>query len=573
MVLVKILVVLIVFMALVFTTTSNCRSTHVEIQYDGGKSIKKTDEDGSKNITILIIDGENNDHKTHTNLHALFQALFHRDKLKIIQIPYNNQTNHNIEEGALFRQNFPNCEVSLKSKKYIVRTYNQINSPIICDNQESLQSAEECFIAANSMGYTIKHINEIEIRNGKKYDWAAHGCFRNGLKVSFFNNDIYKLHPSPTSTYKNRMYICRNRFELPLPKKQSNISSFHKSNKICPRLIVINVHANDRRNALNYVVKLLMACNPTPIIYFIRYNASQDEKEQYFDDENIDGIRNLLAEFCPRRTFEKPYYYLSNIICIPHFMFNDNTRYSLESGDDGERLVRNKIKNVTLKLTPILNKTIIQIGAHVGNTINDPIFEMADENTNLILIEPVPYLFEQLKLNYKMKLPHHFKNIIFINKAITDFVGEIEFTIPSIKNNFQNLPYWVSQLSSSNPYHLKKHIPDLLLETINVQTTTINSIVKKYKLKEIYLLKTDAEGMDYKILMSYDFKKNAKPSKILFEHNHMDGTFTIGENYKSLLDKLEALGYKKITNHYRLYGSKADTLMVLERRNSDIYPM
>ena len=52
-----------------------------------------------------------------------------------------------------------------------------------------------------------------------------------------------------------------------------------------------------------------------------------------------------------------------------------------------------------------------------------------------------------------------------------------------------------------------------------------------------------SEGMDYKILMSYDFKKNVKPSKILFEHNHMDGTFTIGKNYKALLDKLETLGY------------------------------
>ena len=114
----------------------------------------------------------------------------------------------------------------------------------------------------------------------------------------------------------------------------------------------------------------------------------------------------------------------------------------------------------------------------------------------------------------------------------------------------------------------------MLLETINVQTTTINSIVKKYKLKEIYLLKTDAEGMDYNILMSYDFKKNAKPSKILFEHNHMDGTFTIGENYKTLIDKLGILGYKKITNYYQLGGSKADTLMALERqRNSDIYPI
>ncbi len=44
-----------------------------------------------------------------------------------------------------------------------------------------------------------------------------------------------------------------------------------------------------------------------------------------------------------------------------------------------------------------MNKTIIQIGSHVGNTCNDPIFNIVDNDTNLILVEPVPYLFEQLK--------------------------------------------------------------------------------------------------------------------------------------------------------------------------------
>jgi hypothetical protein len=47
-----------------------------------------------------------------------------------------------------------------------------------------------------------------------------------------------------------------------------------------------------------------------------------------------------------------------------------------------------------------MNKTIIQIGSHVGNTCNDPIFNIVDNDTNLILVEPVPYLFEQL--NYRL---------------------------------------------------------------------------------------------------------------------------------------------------------------------------
>jgi cystathionine beta-lyase/cystathionine gamma-synthase len=61
-----------------------------------------------------------------------------------------------------------------------------------------------------------------------------------------------------------------------------------------------------------------------------------------------------------------------------------------------------------------MNKTIIQIGSHIGNTRNDPIFNIVNNDTKLILVEPVPYLFEQLKTNYNKKFNNN-HNIIFIN--------------------------------------------------------------------------------------------------------------------------------------------------------------
>ena len=36
------------------------------------------------------------------------------------------------------------------------------------------------------------------------------------------------------------------------------------------------------------------------------------------------------------------------------------------------------------------DSVIIQIGAHVGNTRNDPLFQNVDNSTKLILVEPVP---------------------------------------------------------------------------------------------------------------------------------------------------------------------------------------
>lgn len=189
-----------------------------------------------------------------------------------------------------------------------------------------------------------------------------------------------------------------------------------------------------------------------------------------------------------------------------------------------------------------MKKTIIQIGSHVGNTHNDPIFSIVDNNTNLILVEPVPFLFEQLKNNYNKKFENN-QNIIFINKAVSNFIGEIEMSIPSEKNDFSKLPFWASQLASVNHDHALGHISNLLVEKINVETTTINEIVKEYNIKQIDLLHTDTEGHDYIILMNYNFE--IKPKQIMFEHKHMDGLFKIGIKYDELSNKLLSLGYKK----------------------------
>ena len=186
------------------------------------------------------------------------------------------------------------------------------------------------------------------------------------------------------------------------------------------------------------------------------------------------------------------------------------------------------------------NSVVIQIGSHIGNTINDPIFKEVDETTRLILVEPVPYLFDQLKKNYEKKNINN--NIIFINKAVSNYIGYIELTIPSQKNDFSKFPNWASQLASTNENHCKMHLPDLITEKINVKTTTINEIIKEYNIKEIGILHTDTEGHDYDILMNYDF--TIKPKYVLFEHKHMDGIFTVGKKYEQLKKFLEKHGYK-----------------------------
>jgi len=184
---------------------------------------------------------------------------------------------------------------------------------------------------------------------------------------------------------------------------------------------------------------------------------------------------------------------------------------------------------------------IIQIGSHVGDTPNDPIFKLIDETTKLILVEPVPYLFQQLESNYNNKLKDT-SNVIFINKAVSNYIGETELTISSEKNDFTKLPFWASQLSSVNRDHATGHIPHLITEQITVPTTTLNQIINDYNITEIDLLHTDTEGHDYYIIMDYKF--TIKPKRITFEHKHMDGLLTVGEKYRELTNRLVWLGYK-----------------------------
>jgi FkbM family methyltransferase len=203
-----------------------------------------------------------------------------------------------------------------------------------------------------------------------------------------------------------------------------------------------------------------------------------------------------------------------------------------------------------------MTKTVIQIGSNIGNTINDPLFSNVNNTDTLILVEPVPFLFEQLKNNYNSKFENN--NFIFINKAVSDYIGKIQMTVPSEKNDFSLLPYWASQLGSVDPSHALQHFSntDLLLENIMVETTTLNQIVKEYNIQQIDVLHTDTEGHDYTILMNYNFE--VKPKLIAFEHKHMDGYCNVGIKYIEISKKLLSLGYKIV------YKNLEDTIFELD---------
>jgi hypothetical protein len=97
---------------------------------------------------------------------------------------------------------------------------------------------------------------------------------------------------------------------------------------------------------------------------------------------------------------------------------NDNNIHSdkvIHHFPGGPGVYQGKIDIMTIFLNSLKNhsineeiKYIIQIGSHIGNTENDYLYNNINFNFKYIMIEPVPYLFNQLKENYKS-----YSNIIF----------------------------------------------------------------------------------------------------------------------------------------------------------------
>jgi FkbM family methyltransferase len=208
----------------------------------------------------------------------------------------------------------------------------------------------------------------------------------------------------------------------------------------------------------------------------------------------------------------------------------------------------------------------LQIGAHIGDTSNDHIFNKITSETPALLIEPVPFLFEQLEKNYIAKFmqestPEY--NTILLNAAVSNYDGVLKLYAPAKGNNYKELPFWISQIASTNPAHIAEHLrvaeiePALVqIDEMHINCYRLNTLIAKYGITSVRELHIDTEGHDYEILMDFDLSI-IKPAKIVFENKHMDGIFVKGARYEALLAHFGAHGYKVVEENVE------DTTMVL----------
>jgi FkbM family methyltransferase len=177
------------------------------------------------------------------------------------------------------------------------------------------------------------------------------------------------------------------------------------------------------------------------------------------------------------------------------------------------------------KMTENVDLQIVQIGSNDGQ-INDPLFGLINQNSRwkVLFVEPVSYLFENLKNNYQEKPRFKFENAILNDGSNQTFYWLKEEAIESLPN----LPIWYNQLGSFDKNHIVKHLKNFValekLEPFIVESTiqgiTLSALLQKHKIARLDILHIDTEGADWKILSQLNLSKYS-PLIILLEYEHL----------------------------------------------------
>ena len=96
------------------------------------------------------------------------------------------------------------------------------------------------------------------------------------------------------------------------------------------------------------------------------------------------------------------------------------------------------------------------------------------------------------------------------------------------------------------------------IKCIKIKAMTFNKLIEKYKIKYINRLIIDAEGFDYKIIKSINFKK-IFIKEIMFEKKHLSKTFQIDNK----LDEITTFLSKE---NYELFNISDENILAKNRK-------
>lgn len=196
----------------------------------------------------------------------------------------------------------------------------------------------------------------------------------------------------------------------------------------------------------------------------------------------------------------------------------------------------------------------VQIGSNDGEH-GDPLrpFILAGQWRG-ILVEPVPYLFERLRNNYRGR-----PGIGLVNVAIGLEDGTAEFFAIAQSDGNEELPEWYDQIGSFSREHILKHasyIPRLeeRIVALDVPTLTFDTLFREQRIDRFDLLHIDAEGYDFELLKAFDLGRR-RPKLLMFEWKHLSD-----EDLASCRELLNSAGYDTINVEWDTLAIRRDVI-------------
>lgn len=171
---------------------------------------------------------------------------------------------------------------------------------------------------------------------------------------------------------------------------------------------------------------------------------------------------------------------------------------------------------------PRIPVRFLQIGSNDGR-FGDPLVRLIKDRGNWsgIFVEPVPYAYERLKLNYgvsekftyeQLAIGEAFetKTFYYVSEAAKDDLGK-------------QLPPWYDQLGTFERPHILKHLDGILepyIIEVPIDCVPLQHILEKNNVQSLDVLHIDTEGFDYQVLRQFDLPRYL-PRVVLFEHKHL----------------------------------------------------
>ena len=189
------------------------------------------------------------------------------------------------------------------------------------------------------------------------------------------------------------------------------------------------------------------------------------------------------------------------------------------------------------------DSNVVQIGASDGHTYDDTTHILSSYPWKVVLVEPIPKLFEELREYTKNR-----ENYFYEQCAITENDGEVEMlTIPydvilteDIHLGYKGMSCVLDSKNNNlgnSTYQRDIDIREKYGVKIKVPSMTLYSLISKHNLDKIDVLLCDAEGYDYDIFNQINLNE-FKPKFIRLEHLNLSE-----EDKKNLIERLTNFGY------------------------------